>query len=136
MGLNNVGGKKKKKRSDDRNHVSFIFAKTTILPFLQNKKKRQKKAFWNCSTNESTAFWLQKSFTSAALHLLPLYLMQLLSCFPQRFFQLYFLWHKNLNKLSLYDMQFHFYTASIPKCWKVMLFDFNPRLLLPFQIYY
>lgn len=45
MGLNNVcvgggGG-----RSDDRNHVSFIFAKTTILPFLQNKKKGKRKHF-------------------------------------------------------------------------------------------
>lgn len=39
------GGKKKKKRSDDRNHVSFIFAKTTILPFLQNKKKGKRKHF-------------------------------------------------------------------------------------------
>lgn len=45
MGLNNVWGKKKKKRSDDRNHVSFIFAKTTILPFLQNKKKGKRKHF-------------------------------------------------------------------------------------------
>lgn len=136
MGLNNVWGKKKKKKIWWQKSRFIHFCKNYYSSISTKQEKRQKKAFWNCFTNESTVIWLQKSFTSAALHLLPLYLMQLLSCFPQRFFQLYFLWHKNLNKLSLYDMQFHFYTASIPKCWKVMLFDFNPRLLLPFQIYY